>query len=114
MNQRGTVQIEAPDFDPDINEVSSPSTDEKRNELPTQGTSSPTPEVIEPEDDSPTPATAIQQLTSQDTDWPDAMPMQIPTQAQYTSDSFEIPDLEENSEEEQFTDLDSYLAHHNT
>ena len=40
--------------------------------------------------------------------------MQIPTQAQYTSDSFEIPDLEENSEEEQFADLDSYLAHHNT
>ena len=40
--------------------------------------------------------------------------MQIPTQAQYTSDSFEIPDLEENSEEEQFTDFDSYVAHHNT
>ena len=40
--------------------------------------------------------------------------MQILTQAQYTSDSFEIPDLEENSEEEQFANLDSYLAHHNT
>ena len=59
MNQGDTVQIEAPDFDPDIDEVSSLSTDEKWNELPTQGTSSPTPAVTEPEDNSPTPATAI-------------------------------------------------------
>ena len=35
-------------------------------------------------------------------------------QAQLNSKSFKIPDLEENSEEEQFADLDSYLAHHNT
>ena len=40
--------------------------------------------------------------------------MQIPNQAQYNSESFKIPDLEENSEEEQFADLESYLAHHNT
>ena len=114
MNQGDTVQIEAPDFDPDINRVSSPSTDEKWNELPTQGTSSPTPEVTEPEDDSLTPATTIQQLTSQDTDWPDAIPMQIPTQAQYNSESFKIPDLGENSEEEQFAYLELYLADHKT
>ena len=114
MNQGDTIQIEAPDFDPDNDGVSSPSTDKKQNELPTQGTSSPTPEVTEPEDDSLTPATTIQQLTSQDTDWPDTIPMQIPIQAQYNSESFEIPDLEENSEEEQFADLESYLAHHNT
>ena len=114
MNQGDTVQIEAPDFDPDIDKVSALSTDEEQNELPTQGTSPPTPEVTEPEDDSLTPATAIQQSISQDTDWPDAIPVQIPTQAQCTSDSFEIPDLDENLEEEQFTDLDTYLAHHNT
>ena len=35
-------------------------------------------------------------------------------QAQYSAENFEIPELEENSEEEQFADLDSYLAHHNT
>ena len=130
MNQGDTLQIEAPDFDPDIDGVSSPSTDEKPNKLPIQGTSSPTPEVTEPADDSFTPAMTIQQLTSQETDWPDAIPMQIPRvsssmaqpeeqgnircQAQYNSESFEIPDLEENSEEEQFADLDSYMAHHNT
>ena len=64
MNQEDTVQIEALDFDPDIDGVSSPSTDEKPNELIIQGTSSPTPEATEPEDDSLTPVTTIQQLTS--------------------------------------------------
>ena len=38
----------------------------------------------------------------------------IRSQAQYNSESFEIPDLEENSKEEQIADLDSYMAHHNT
>ena len=38
----------------------------------------------------------------------------IRSQAQYNSKSFEIPDLEENSKEEQFANLDSYMAHHNT
>ena len=32
---------------------------------------------------------------------------------QYTK-NFEIPELEENSEEEQFTNFDSFMAHHNT
>ena len=130
MNQGNTVQIEAPDFDPDIDGVSSPSTDKKPNELMIQGTSSPTPEVIEPEDDSLTPVTTIQQLTSQETDWLDAIPVQIPwvslltaqpeeqeiirSQARYNTKSFEIPELEDNSEEEQFTNLELYLAHHNT
>ena len=85
MNPGDTVQIEAPDFDPDIDDISSPSTKEKWNELLTQGTSSPASEVTELEDNSPTPATTIQQLFSQDTDWPDAAPMQIPNQAQYNS-----------------------------
>ena len=114
MNPGDTVQIEAPDFNPDIDDVSSLSTDKNWNELLTQGTSSPTSEVAKPEDNSPTPATTLQQLSSQDTDWPDTVPVQIPNQAQYNSGSFEIPDLEENSEEEQYANLESYLAHHNT
>ena len=130
MNQGDTVQIEAPDFDPDIDGVSSPSTDEKPNELTIQGTSSSMPEVTEPEDDSLTPVTTVQQLTSQETDWPDAIPVQIPwvlsstaqpaeqeiirSQARYNTENFEILELEDNSEEKQFADLESYLAHHNT
>ena len=35
-------------------------------------------------------------------------------QTQHNSERAKIPDLEENSKEEQFADLDSYLAHHNT
>ena len=43
-----------------------------------QGTLPPIPEVTEPEDDnSPTPGTT-QQLASQETDWPDAIPVKIP------------------------------------
>ena len=127
MNQGDTVQIEAPDFDPDIDGVSSPSMDEISNKLLIQGTSSPAPEITKPENECSTPATSIQQLTSQDTDWLDTIPVQIPSsidqpedqgidrhQTQHNSERFEIPDLEENSEEEQFADLDSYLAHHNT
>ena len=131
MNQGDTVQIEALDFDPDIDRVTSPSTDEKPNEVTIQGTLSPIPEVIKPEDDNSfTPGKTPQQLTSQETDWPDAIPVQIPqvssstaqpeeqgtsrSQAQYNIENFEIPELEENSEEEQFADLDLYMAHHNT
>ena len=35
-------------------------------------------------------------------------------QAQYHTENFEISELEKNSEEEQFTDFDSFMAHHNT
>ena len=79
MNQGDTVQIEAPNFDPDIDGVTSLSTDEKPNEVMIQGTLSPIPEVTKPDDDnSLTPGTTIQQLTSQETGWPDTIPVQIP------------------------------------
>ena len=126
-NQGDTVQIEAPDFDPDINRVSSPSTDDIPNKLLIQGTPLPAPETTKPENECPTPATSAQWLTSQDTDWLDVIPVHIPSsidqsedqgldrhQVQHNSERVEIPDLEENSEEEQFANLDLYLAHHNT
>ena len=127
MNSGDLIQIEAPDFDPDINDVSSPTTDEIPNKLLTQGTASPTPKTTEPEIECSTPATSTQQIASQDTDWPDTIPVEIPSQidqpedqgidrhqTQHNSDRAKIPNLEENSEEEQYADLDSYLAHHNT
>ena len=127
MNSGDTIQIEAPDFDLDINDISSPTMDEIPNKLLTQGTASPTPKNTEPEIECSTPAALIQQSTSQDTDWPDAIPVEIPSQidqpedqginrhqTQCDSDRAKILDLEENSEEEQYADLDSYLAHHNT
>ena len=131
MNQGDTVQIEAPNFNPDIDGDTSLSTDEKPNEVTIQGTLPPILEVTEPEDDnSLPPGTTTQQLTSQGTDCPDAIPMQIPRvssstaqseqqehnrdQARYNIENFEILELKENSEEEQFANLDSYMAHHNT
>ena len=127
MNSGDTIQIEAPDFDPDIDDISSPTTDEIPNKLLTQGTASLTPKSTELEIECSTPATSIQQIASQDTDCPDAIPVEIPSQidqpedqgidrhqTQCNSNRAEIPNLEENSEEEQYADLDSYLVHHNT
>ena len=127
MNPGDTVQIEAPDFDLDIDGISSPSMYKIPNKSLTQGKTSPAPEATKTEIECSTPATSTQQTTSQDTDWPDAIPLQIPSsidqpedqgidrhQTQHNSKRAKIPNLEENSKEEQFTDLDSYLAHHNT
>ena len=127
MNSEDMIQIEAPDFDPDIDDASSPTIDRKSNNLLTQGAASPTPTTTEPEIESTTPATYIHQTVLQDTDWPDAIPVEIPSQidqpndqrieihrTQCNSEPVEIPQLEENSEEEQYPNLDSYLAHHNT
>ena len=127
MNLADMIQIEAPDFDPDINDISSPTTGKISNKVLTQGTVSPTPKTTKLETKSSTPAMPIQQTASQDTDWPDTIPVEIPPQIdqpedqeidgqqiQCNSDRAEIPDLEENSEEEQYADLDSYLAHYKT
>ena len=127
MNSGDTIQIEAPDFDPDIDDVSSPTTDKISHKVLTQGTASPTPKTTEPEIECSTPAMYIQQTASQDTDWPEAIPVEIPSQidqsedqridrnqTQHNSDRAKIPVLEENSEEEQYADLGSYLAHNNT
>ena len=131
MNQGDTIQIEAPEFDPDIDGNRPPSTVKKPDEVSIPGTLQTIPEVIEPEDDSrSTPGTNTAQPTCQETYWPDAIPVQIPRvssstaqpkeqgyntcQAQHYTENFEIPKLEENSEEEQFADFDSFMVHHNT
>ena len=60
MNSGDMIQIEASDFDPDIDDVSSPTIDQVSNNLLTQGTASPTPKTTEPEIECTTPATSIQ------------------------------------------------------
>ena len=86
MNQGDTIQTEAPNFDPDIDGVSSPSTDEIPNKSLIQGASSPTPAITEPENKCPTPTTSVQQSTLQDTDWPDTIPVQIPSSIDQSED----------------------------
>ena len=131
MNQGDTIQIEAPKFNPDIDGDRPPSTVEKPDEVSIPGTLPTIPEVTESDDENRyTPATNTAQPICQETNWPDAIPMQIPRvssstaqpeeqgynrcQAQHYTENFEIPELEENSEEEQFADFDLFMAHHNT
>ena len=61
MNSGDTIQIEAPDFDPDIDNISSPTTDEILDKVLTQGSASPTPKTTKPEIECSTPAMSIQQ-----------------------------------------------------
>ena len=80
MNSGDMIQIEAPDFDPDIDDISSLTTDEISNKVLTQGTASPTPKTTELETECSTPAMPTQQAASQDTDWLDAILVEIPSQ----------------------------------
>ena len=86
MNSGDMIQIEAPDLDPDIDDVSFPTTDEISNKVLTQGTASPTPKITEPEIECSTPATSIQQTTSQNTDWPGTVLVEIPSQIDQPED----------------------------
>ena len=127
MNSGDTIQIEAPDFDPDIDDVSPTTIDQESNNLLTQGTASLTPKSTEPEIECTTPAPSNQHTALQETDWPDAILVEILSQidqpddqridiqqTRHNSEPVKIPQLEENLEEEQHPDLDSYLMHHNT
>ena len=73
LHQGDTVQIEAPEFYPDIDGDSPVSTDEKHEIVPVQGTLATIPETSEPEDDnSIAPGTNTDQQNYQETNWPDA------------------------------------------
>ena len=125
VNQGDMVQIEAPKFDPDIDGHRALSTVEKPDELSIPGTLPTIPEVTESDDENRyTPATNTARPICQETDWLDAIPVQIPRvssstaqpeeqghnrcQAQHYTENSEIPELEENYEEEQFADFDVY------
>ena len=127
MNSGDTIQIEAPDLDPDIDDISPTTIDQESNNLLIQGTASPTTKTTEPEIEHITPAPSHQYTASQETDWPDTIPVEIPSQIDQPNDQridtqlmlhnsqpVKIRQLEENSEEEQYPNLDSYLMHHNT
>ena len=67
--QSDTVQIEAPEFDPDIYGDNPSSTDEKHNILPVERTLEMIPETSEPEDDnSIAPGNNMVQQNQQETD----------------------------------------------
>ena len=121
MNTGEVIQIEALDFDPDIDEG-----------LPTQehqeaqGSASITQQSFEKSDENKAPALSYQDV--EEVDWLDVIPVEIPPQpdqdieqnipvlpTRHETNLIEIPHLESDlEEEEQFEDLQTYLTHHNT
>ena len=127
MNPGDTIQIEVPDFDPDIDDISPTTIDQQSNNLSTQGSATPNSKAKEQQIEHITPAPSHHNTDSQEIDWLDAIPVEIPPQRDQQNDQriniqptprnsepVKIPQLEENSDEEQHQDMDSYLTHHNT
>ena len=127
MNSGDTIQIEVPDFDPDIDDISPTTIDQESINPLTQGSMTHTHKTAEQVIERITPAPSHRNPDWQETDWPDVTPVDILSQSdqqndqriniQWTrcnSEPVKIPQLEENSEEEQYQDLDTYLMHHNT
>ena len=124
MNTGDVIQIEVPDFDPDIDEALPIPTDQNIDHQETQGSVNSTQQFPGKTAECRTPASVHQE--AQDVDWPDAIPVEIPPQPDQNTeqnistllrheiDQVEIPQLETDPEEEQFLDLQTYLTHHNT
>ena len=117
MNTGNTIQIEAPDFDPDIDEALPTAMDQDINDPGTQGSVTPTLKSAENVIECRAPAPLHQDIDTQEVDWPDAIPVEIPPQpdqqieqsipTQPTHQNLEpavIPQLKDNSEGEQYQD----------
>ena len=86
MNTGDTIQIEVPDFDPDIDDVSSTTIDKESNNPVTQGSATPTPKSAEKVIECTTPAPSHQDIDTQEVYWPDAIPVEIPSQSNQQND----------------------------
>ena len=86
MNSGDTIQIEAPDFDPDIDDISPMTIDQKSNDPLIQGSVSPTPKTAKEEIECRTLAPFHQDTASIETDWPDAILVEIPSQIDQSND----------------------------
>ena len=80
MNTGDVIQIEAPDFDPDIDEALPTSTDQHANNPGTQGSVISTQKSAKKMTECRTPAPLHQNIDAQEVDWPDAIPVEIPPQ----------------------------------
>ena len=127
MNTGNTIQIEAPDFDPDIDEALPTPMDQDTNDPATQGSEQHILKSADKVIECRTPASSCQNMDTQEVDWPDTIPVEIPPQHDQQIEQniltqpihhhlgpVEIPQLEDNSEGEQYQDLETYLSHHNT
>ena len=126
MNTGDVIQIEAPDFDPDIDKVLPIPVDQNTDYKETQGSVNSTQQFHKKTTTTSIPASS--QQDAQDVDWPDVIPVEIPPQPNQDTeqhmptvptrceiDQIEILQLENDPEEEQQSqDLQTYLTHHNT
>ena len=80
MNTGDMIQIQVLDFDPDIDEVLPTSMDQHTNDPVTQGSVTPTLKSAEKVIECRTLAPSQQDIDTQEVDWPDAIPMEIPPQ----------------------------------
>ena len=125
MNTGDAIQIEVPDFDPDIGKALPIPADQNIDHQETQGPINSTLKFPEKTATFRTPALSHQE--AQDIDWPDMIPVEIPPQPdqnieqnistlpiQHEIDQAEIPQLEDDTEEEHSQDLQTYLTHNNT
>ena len=78
MNTGDVIQIEAPDFDPNIDEVLPISVAQNIDHPETQGSIISTQKFAAKTAECRTPASLHQDV--QDVDWPDAIPVEIPPQ----------------------------------
>ena len=126
MNTGDIIQIEVPDFDPDIDKVLPISTAQRTNDPMAQGSVTPALKSAEKVIECRTPAPSHTDIDTQEVDWLDVIPVEIPPQYNQQNEQSipteptypnlgpaEIPQLEDSSEGEQYQDLEMYLSHHN-
>ena len=88
MNTGDVIQIEVPDFDPDIDEALSIPAYQNIEHKETQGSVNSTQQFSEKTAKSRTPAPTHQD--AQDIDWPDAIPVEIPPQPDQNTEQITI------------------------
>ena len=86
MNFGDTIQIEVPDFDPDIDDVLPTTTDQESNDPVTQGSATPILKSAGKVSECTTPAPSYQDIDTQEVDWPDAIPVEILSQTDQQND----------------------------
>ena len=88
MNTGDMIQIEVPDFDPDIDEALPISMDQHTNDPGKQGSITSTQKSVEKMTECRIPAPSYQEIDAQKVDWPDTIPVKIPPQPdQHTEQS---------------------------
>ena len=130
-HQSDTVQIKALEYDLDIDGDNQLNTHNSRVTVSVQGTlNTPQESSILEDDNSTAPDNITTSQNQQETNWPEAPTIQIPgissttldqppevthnrCQIQPSSTDLEVPKLEEDSDQDQFTDPDNLITHHN-